>query len=198
MDKFPCPYCKHACRSNSVVCPSCGIDFARWLKSHPGRTIPGWNPDPVPREPVLPGEIDPARLEGLSPSARAAAALAILEAEDRRLHGAGRKDARQAGMILFLMSLVSLAEGVLLDFLGLASSRTPILFGYVGCGLLLVISVMAFRGDRRYAIAGAAFFGLDILVNLFMVSQRGLVAAGLMAVKAFLLLALFRAVRNMD
>jgi len=196
--KIICPYCREENKPEAAGCRSCGLDFARWLKSYPGKSIPGWKPAPPARDPDSPAVVDPSRLSGLSPDARAAAIIASMEAEDRRRHSPRLKAGRRAGTILLIMGLVSLGGGLLLSFADFPDSYASMLSGYVGAVLLAGLAIGAYRGDRRFALSGAGFYVLDILISMTTTSPNRLIAVLGMAAKAALILALLRAAKDMD
>jgi hypothetical protein len=124
--------------------------------------------------------------------------MASMEAEDRRRHGPGLKAARRAGTFLLIMGVLSLLGGLLLTFTNPPNSWASMLSGYFGAALLVFLAIGAYRGNRNCALAGAAFYALDIVISMTMTNSNTLAVTAGMATKAVLILALLRAAKDMD
>lgn len=167
--RFNCPVCRHECRSNSVLCPECGVQFENWLRDNPDKSLPGWklsvNPQSIPPVPV-PEEASPG--PSLTPGAREALAMEEMEKAAAKRNSPSARAGRKAGALMMTLAAGNITLAFILKSVGMASSDYALLIGAIDALVLGPLAIGTYMGKRKWGMRGIGYFALSTAVSVLL------------------------------
>ena len=169
-EKFNCPVCRHECRSNSILCPECGVQFENWLRDNPGTTLPGWKPYSGPHTPApvpIP-EMPPE--PKLTPEAREALIVMEMEKTVSLRNSPSAKAGRKAGGLMMTLAIGNIAVAVILKALSMTTSSNGLVMGGIDMVVLGPLAVGTYMGKKKWGLYGIGYFVLSTIASLILPS----------------------------